>query len=278
MATATNYRLKNNSAKIRNGLIEEITATVLVQGLTANNYQWVDEVLAATNMPAFGSILITTSGQALVLEEINPSILENEQTTAEASIIYRRRDGSSSETGTVPILEGGTAIKTVQTSRNRDGSPIEVSHDWPADTKATYPDGSTKANTTETVTATITVPVPMSTLRGEIYVQTATPGAITQAYAGKVNSQTWQNGEPRTWMCTESTFKLVDNTSSPPIYAIGFTFEYDEETWDNDTTAFFIDPQTGMVPEIDPANLPLPNGKEVVQVQWAQEKNFNEDF
>lgn len=278
MATATNYQLQNNSAKSSKGRISEITAMSKITGITAIDHTWVDQVLAATNMPAFGTILQLATGERLVLEEINPRLIEGQKTTAEAELVYRTRDGSSSETGETPILEGGTAIKMVETSRDRNGNPIEVEHTWADDTKATWPNGKPKAGDVETVTATITVPVPMSTLTGEIYVQTATPGAITKAYAGHVNSQTWQAGAARTWMCTEARFRLVDYTSSPPIYVISFSFEYDDQTWDNDTTAFFIDPQTGMLPQIDPANLPLPNGKEVVQVQWAPEKNFNEDF
>lgn len=278
MATATNYQLQNNSAKMERGQISQITATAKVVGLTANNYTWVDEVLAATNLPARGSTLVLATGEILQLEEINPRILDDEKSVAVADLVYSRRDGSSSETGQVPVLEGGTSLKSVRTSRDRNGSPIEVSHVWPDDSRATYPNGELKRGTTETITAAIDVFVPMSTLSGEIYVQISTPGAITQAYAGHVNAVTWQNGEPRTWLCTESRFVLVDNAVSPPIYRLSFTFEYDDQTWDNDTTAFFIDPQTGQIPEIDPNDLPIPNGKEVVQVQYYPTKNFNEDF
>lgn len=278
MAIATNWQLVSNTAKMEKGRIAEITATTQIVGITATDHQWVDQALAATGLPSIGSQLAMATGERLRLMEINPTLREGEQSIADATLIYRVLDGSSSEGNGVPVLTGGTALKSVQTSRYRDGSAIEVEHTWPANSKATFPDGSSKAGEVETVTATITVPVPMSTLHGEIFVQTATPGAISQEYAGKVNKVTWQNGAPRTWMCTECSFELVDNTSSPAIWAIRFSFEYDQETWDNDTTAFFIDPQTGMVPEIDAADQPLPNGKEVVQVEWALEKDFNEDF
>lgn len=279
MATAVNYQLIGNSARMDKGRVQEIRATVQVTGLTATDYQWVDQVLAATNMPSYGQTLVLATGERLYLTKIDPQLRDGEKSTADIGLTYELRDGSSSDNnGSVPILTGGTSLKQVETAYDRNGAPIEVSHAWPDDSKATYPDGSLKRGTTETATAKIPAFVPMSAVRGEFILQTATPGAITQAYVGHVNSVFWQNGEPRTWMCTEGTFELLDNTSSPPLYTIGLGFEYDDQTWDNDTTAFFIDPQTGSLPVIDPNDLPLPNGKEVVQVQYYPEKDFNGDF
>ena len=278
MATAVNFQLKGNSAKQDKGLVQEITATARVEGMTSTDSGWVTEALSATGLPASGSSLVLASGETLYLEGRNPSLIDGERTSATVQLSYKRRDGSSSETGGVPVLEGGTALKQIRTQKDRNGAPITVSHLWPDDSKATYPDGTPKAGTTEEVNAEIDVMVPMSTLSGEIIVQTSTPGAISQNNAGHLNSATWQGGAARTWMCTAVTFRLLDNTTTPPLYSMRFNFEYDDQTWDNDTTAVFIDPQTSQVPLIDAGDLPLPNGKEVVKVEYFPTTDFNQDF
>lgn len=278
MATATNFQLKNNTAKQRRGLVEEITAVSLVVGLTATDADWVTEALAATNLPAAGTVLILSTGEKLYLENRDPKLVDGDNTKAEVALTYRRLDGSSSTENQVPVLSGGVALKQVRTSKDRNGNAIEVSHSWPEDSKAVYPDGQRKRLTTETITAQIDVFVPMASLSGEIVIQTATPGAISKAWVGYLNSTTWQGGEARTWMCTAAPFRLLDNTSSPPLWTFNFEFQQDDQTWDNDTTAVFIDPQTGQIPQIAAADLPLPNGKEVVQVQYYPTRDFNVDF
>jgi hypothetical protein len=265
------------SAEEEFGFVVALQRRGRVFGLTSTNpTAYVSEIVSSGVLPQSGSAILV-NGSTLYLGRRNITVNDDSALgDATVDLFYRRLEGGTSETGTTPTLRGGTTLKQIQTQKDRDGNPIYVSHLWPATSHELYPDGTPKANTTERAIATINALVPMSSISGRLIVATNTPGAITQDYAGKVNSSTWQGGAERTWLCTSATFELVDNTTSPKLYALDFVFEYDDQTWDNDTTAVFINPDTGQVPEVE--DVPLPNGKEVVQVQYYQTKNFNEDF
>lgn len=254
------------------GRIQTLRREAQITGITATGAVGViNEMLGATGLPAKGSAIVVGSD---VLRLVSREPRRGDDIgSGRVTLVYERAEGSSEEgTGSVPTLRGGSSLKQVETVYDGNGDQIVLSHTWPATHKGVYPDGTPKADTTETQGGTIRVLVPMSRLSGAFQKATASPGALTESYIGHVNSSTWQGGAARTWMCTQADFELVDDTVSPPLYEFRFTFERDPETWDNDTTARFVDPDTGEPPD------GLALGEGIKKVEFYPEKNFGDDF
>jgi hypothetical protein len=274
--------IRDVQAEEENGRVVSLTRRGRIRGLTSPGAKsYVDQILSSSAVPGSGSSIVA-NGSTLRLVKRTPVIDDDSGLgTALVDLLYERQESSTSDGGgggggdDTPTLEGGTSLKRVQTNRNRDGTPLKISYEWPAGTKGVMADGVTpRDGAVEKQGGKISVLVPMSSVFGSFTFATNSPGAITQEYAGHVNSVTWQGGAPRTWMCTDARFKLVDDSVSPPIYRLRFEFEYDELTWDNDTTLAFIDVDTRRPPpDVDDS---VNGGLKVIQ--YYPEKDFNEDF
>ncbi len=142
--------------------------------------------------------------------------------------------------------------------RELQGKPIEVRHTWP-DGSNTYKDNADVAlpedpdpdrhNRTdvEGVDATDTEIHEIATIDGIFAESTAfTLRAWRKNILGKVNSATWNEGEPRTWMCTTVTSRWHNRVSPLKQAMVHMEFEYKESGWDETHT--FTDPRTGRPP------------------------------
>jgi len=267
--------IRDLSAEERKGRLERLVRRGRAKGLTSTSpLSFVQQVLQAPAVPSSGSAIIV-GGSKLFLD--SRSVLANNDTSMTSALVdlnYVRREESTQNGGT-PTLRGGTTLKQIQTNRDRSGLPLSVSYQWPAGAAGNMADGETpRDGAVETQGGMINVLVPMSSIEAEITVATNSPGAITESYAGHVNSVTWKNGEPRTWKCTTATFDLLDNSVSPALYKLFFRFEKDDQTWDNDTTLVFIDVDTNR----PPPDVALGTNGGMVVVQYAPERDFNDDF
>lgn len=111
-----------------------------------------------------------------------------------------------------------------------------------------------------------------STLSCTILVVTNTPGAISKQFGNKLNSETWQSGGPRTWLCTEASFRSVDLTTSPQLWEMTFSWQEDVDGWDKNSAAVFMDPLNGKAaPDlIDDVGIKV--------IEWHEEIDFNNYF
>jgi hypothetical protein len=265
MATAQLDTLRDIRVTKERGYATSLTRSVIITGLTSTTGTAIaNEILTATNMPASGSA-VAIGTNLLFLDKIDAQVIEGEKTSATATLEYRRRELSYESGGTTPTLRGGTALKQVTTAKDRQGNPIVLEHTFPSD----HP---MYAGQTLTQGGEISVLVPMSTLYGEYVSTSSSAGSVTQAWAGYVNSDSWQGGAPRTWMCTDVRAELVDGTTSPAWWRFAFTFEYDDQTWDNDTTAVFVDPTYGK-PVAD-----FVDGQGIKKIQYYPARNFGNTF
>lgn len=267
------------SAKRKNGRIISLKRKGHITGLTTSGVDpesYLQEIESSGVIPKDS---ITIEGSKLYLVEYEISIDDQSGLgDARVDLSYHVADGSSSGGGggggssTTPLLRGRASMKQIVTEKDRSGTAITVEHTWPADDKGVYPDGTRKAGTTERQGGTIRVLYPMKVLEGGFALNTSNPDGITDSYIGRVNSSSWRNGGPREWLCTNVEYELIDNSQSPPLYNFTFTFERDDQTWDNDTTAVFEDPATGN-PPVD-----LIDGVGIKQIAYYPEKNFGDDF
>lgn len=263
MATAQLDTLVDISFAKSKGFVTALKRSVQVTALTGSAANTIaEQILAATNMPVSGAT-ITVGDDELYLEEISGKLRSGEQTIADVTLGYVRNQLElSASGGTVPVFSGGTSLKQVQTPFDSRGNQITVEHTWPADD----PDWP---NRTDSQSGVISVSVPMTAISSDVVITTTDAIAISQSWEGYVNSNTWKNGAARTWMCTQCDFILIQ---SPSKFNFSFTFEYDKETWDNDTTAIFIDPRTSKPPEN------LVKGVGIKPIDYAPQRYFSNTF
>lgn len=253
--------------------IVSLTRRGRVDGLTSTSpTNYAAEVYASSAIPSAGSAIVV-NGDTLYLRKRSINVNDS-HALGECSIdlMYELFDGSKNETEETPVLEIDTALRQVERQVDRDGNPFVVSYIWPADSKARYPDGTPKANTTERVAGVLRVLEPATTLSGEIIYATNAPGSFGQGFASRLNQFAWQGFDPRHWMCSRVRSTPINLKANPPLWKFAFMFELDETGWDTQTAIAFIDPDTGEAPP------DIAEGNGLLTVPWYQTKDFNEDF
>lgn len=114
-------------------------------------------------------------------------------------------------------LRGGASLQQIQTSKQRDGTPLTV-------TSATA--GA------EPQVATANVLQPQMNISFDRVISTPFPSTHADKYIGKVNDATFLAKPARTWLCTAVPFEIVDESKSPPRYRFTYELENNPETWD----------------------------------------------
>lgn len=149
---------------------------------------------------------------------------------------------------------------TVPDNAPKSKKQIQVGHKFPGTDKQV-------PNQTIFQTGEITVMLPHSnfTLSGRII--TNQPWAIENAVLGCINSEPWQNGNPREWMCTEVSWEALFGTR---MYKMSFEFQRNPDTWL--PTAVFNDQRIGKPPPNLIANFGY------VEVPYYTEIDFDDFF
>ncbi len=62
--------------------------------------------------------------------------------------------------------------------------------------------------------------------------------SITKRWVGKINSDTWRNDAPKTWLIVRVDCECVTAYTRPPVYRIVWWFEYRDKGWDPFTIAY----------------------------------------
>lgn len=228
---------------------------------------YVRDALNDPNVPASGSTL-TINGQTLYLDGREVVVDDNSELTAAViELTYQRRDVSASQGGS-PTLSGEVAVQQIRTQIDPDGNPITVTHTWAEDDKGVFADGTPRANQTETQGGTIDVYRPQVAFQTTFSERTSAPVGLARQYVGKVNGPNYVGAPSRTIMCTAMQFELVDASLTPPLYQFRVSFAEEPNTWDDLTTAVFIDPSTGKAPP------DVVVGEGIVQIPYYQTANF----
>lgn len=147
-------------------------------------------------------------------------------------------------------VSGSIDIEQIETQLDKNGDQITVSHN------DIIQGGS------------VLVTMPRRALSFTTVEQSSAPGALAEAYAGKVNSVTWQGGTPGTWICLGVPFEPVDRASNPPSWRYRFDFRHRVEG--HDPTVIYIDPETGAPPP------GLTAGVGIKTIEWYEEADFHE--
>ncbi len=266
------------SSRSERRVVKELVRDFIVKGLTASDGDGYAAQISQSSAIPRGAVAVNGSLLYYDTEEMDAGD-DTPLGYARVRVTYKRGEGTTvtdpeGNSYTVPTLQGGTTLKQVETYLDRDKNQMEVSYRYPEDSNEIAPDQTPLAGKLEKQKGTIRVLVPMTTLEGSLRFRVPDPLEITKAYTGRVNAAKWRDGEPRTWMCTSATFKLVDDSVSPPVYDLFFRFEYDDQTWDNDTTLAFRLRSTGG----RPGNASFTDEGGLKKIEYYPAKDFNADF
>lgn len=277
MATAIVDHIEDMSAEEDAGRIVSLTRMAFVHGLTGTGAgDKVEQMLAATNMPASGSTY-TIGTNTLILRKRSPK-MSGDPGIGNVTLHYEREDAIGGGAGSPPaagsvIFSGGTSSVQITTEKMPDGSALPtVEHTWPAATSTSTAEEAARAGKKQTQGGELSVSDAQSTLSCKLIVATNSPGAITETFANKLNSTTWQGAGPRKWRCDSATFDSVDLVSNPQKWEMTFNWQKHNQGWDKSTYIAFIDPTTSRVPP------GLVDGVGIKAVDWFGEVDFNYYF
>lgn len=243
----------------------EFTRVITVTGITSAGDQQFLDAMNAPNVGKLGDAHPKYPGCRL--EEIVPEA----QGGGNFKLYEIYRGGAQIDDPEDQVIEVGTTLQMVSTNKDRDGTLVVVTYGGPEASSDQY-----------SQSPRMSVLRPHSTIRAE-RTESSSPGAKSQAYAGKVNGPNQfslaGSAAARTWLCTAIVGRSYDGGET---YRVSYDFEYapthtDEfgETvggWDQES--YWLDPETGRPPTtfcVDPEVYPL--AKVIVKVY--DEANFN---
>lgn len=173
-------------------------------------------------------------------------------------IRYKRPNLEQPPPGEAWVPSGGAGLEEISTQLDRNGTQIITEHEGIIQGGQIHP------------------LMPRRELQFSWSAQADTPGQLVDAYVGKVNSDTWQNGSPRTWLCMSFNFGIANAATTPVTYDFTANFRQKDDGTVNDSgeptghdpQIIFIDPETGK----PPSNLVAGEGYKTVV--WYDEAVF----
>jgi len=185
--------------------------------------------------------------------EIDALPARNSRTVAQVRVRYATPEFGSVP-GAVRIRINGSQGQKVY-SRNPDGSLIVVKYSDPAG---------------NALQDHIQVPVlSPNTILEFTRQEVISPLKLSTAFRRTVNSNVWQGGGPKTWLC-----RAIDGTSQAGLsrYEVRYVFEYDPDGWER--IEYFVDRYTGKIP--DDVQLSDNNDKGAVKILPYAQRDFSQ--
>lgn len=164
--------------------------------------------------------------QFLPASNCTVEMMASDNTIAKVTWVYAIESESSSPVGGVGKLEVGSTVQQIQTNKDADGNIITVSYLAPETPENPQPTFDTQSGTLNVqaplVTYTITRrEAPSQTLGIPI-------GEVSKQYDRTVNSITWENGAPGTWLCHGIT---AETDAGGNALTVRYSFIYNPDTW-----------------------------------------------
>lgn len=237
--------IREDSVKIlkmtkRHGVVQTLVRQFIVEGLTDDDYEVLESALAVAGVPAHGTSLGGSFAANLILVTHDVSLLEEDPGTVEVTLTYEIGKQSINAPAFGFLLGEVTAsIQQTTTNKDIDGSQITVSHTYPANDEH-FP------NQTKTQGGQIEYFEPQTSMRFSGIKLTRYPWLLARKLVGSINQRPWFGAGEHEWMCVSATWKPL-NQQDNVSYEMSFEFQHRLDTWDS--TAVFIDENTGRPPE-----------------------------
>ena len=254
MATVILDSIRDVSCSEVAGVIAEATRTAIVIEEDADSWgsgaSRMQDILNLDDLPAPGSVFdadhtsLYATGRTLRMES-----------PGRAEVVISYRFYPSSLNNNFHLDRPNTGMAQITTQKDRDGSPLKVTHDQVAQG------------------GEITVMQPEDGFDRDI-VLSVPPGShqqITRDWQGYINSGTWFDSEPGTWLCQQALPEPLDTRATEPTwkYIYHFSFAYEPTGWNPDI--FWRDPGSGRPPS------GLVDGTGFKEISWYDQRDFNID-
>lgn len=245
---ATKTETENFSLTRRDGV--PASASVRCRISDATGSDWYEKLEdAADELPPYGH-QIHIEGYTLFLENVVVSKSEQQANGVFVADLTYNQYYWAALLGGNPIPRAGVFSRSYTSSVNRENSPVIVEHTWPSDDQVIGSDGLPRAGKTETQNAQFNLYDAPRTLMVDVVVNYDDPGNFVAGYAGKLNSTTWQGGDPGFWRCVDGSTRYIKVQTPFRLTVCTFEFEYEPSPGHQQrSVARFIDPTTGLSPE-----------------------------
>jgi hypothetical protein len=182
---------------------------------------------AGIQIPAYGQAHPTVAGLYVISIEADP--IENSRTSAQVKVKYATPEASSVLNAVKITITGSSRAKMISNDP-ATGNLLLVKY----------------TDSTGTVLQQfLQVPVLSPNTILEFTRQELTSPMIhSQTYRRTVNTNAWQNGAAKTWLCRAINATSLNNLTR---YEVKYIFEYDPDGWQR--TEYFHDPYTGKIPD-----------------------------
>jgi hypothetical protein len=201
-------------------------------------------------IPAYGEAHPAVSG--LYAVQIDAQPIKGSNSAARVIVRYGTPELSSIP-GAVSIRISGSQNRKLL-ARNPDGSLIVV--------KYTDPSGNALQDRVQ-------IPIlSPNTVLEFTRLETKSPLTLSAQFRRSVNSNTWQTGAPKTWLC-----RAVDGRSLGALarYEVRYLFEYDPDGWER--IEYFVDRYTGKIP--DDVQFSDKNDKGIARILPYAQRDFS---
>ena len=204
-----------------------------VSGLTGNGFA---KVKAAYNEPDIPKLGDTHPDEpSVIVKEVN--IISVSSDTVEIAVKYAAPDVFLPSSTSV-IIEVGSTLSQVDTNLDVNGNILQTQYTYPVDYKET-PEFAGKTINHAGMVARL---IPEPTLQLTI-LEFESPLVKSSIYVGKINSQTFEDGAPGTWMCTGIQGNSQDSGFT---YTVTYSFQLRPDGWGQEVV--FISSDTGEPP------------------------------
>lgn len=214
----------------------EATRTATVSGLTGSAHAIQYRALEHPNMPRRGDEHPSVPG--IYVDERAVSSVNMSTGTVRVTLQYRQISAEDIVDGAVAVIEVGSGLSTEQTSRDKSGDLITISHQVERLDDA----GNVIGTDTVTQVATVSKQIPRMSLRYRRK-ESVDPASKARAFVGTVgyfgNPSGGSEIGPR-WMCTAIDGSTQDGGVT---WEVLYEFQYAREGWRARIDP--IDPNTG---------------------------------
>jgi hypothetical protein len=243
---------KESSAPEEFGMIRSATLVYHVIGAPGDSLGDVFfYAMSASGIPQTGSILSTNLPYVRAVRRTPKYIgrRPNGESVVRIEIEYQLMLPNTD--GVVLQIRGGGSLTTISTSLDKDGNPIEVTHDGNTQRKAINVLQVQRQHVRETIE------------------NTNDPDGLLEDWLNHVNSKEFRGSAARTWLVANGDWEPVILTSSPKVYKFTWQLLYDpaEHTY---TVAYAN--EAGEIPSDVVDNVGIKD------IKWHPEKDFNDKF
>lgn len=203
-------------------------------GVTGSKHEKIVKAYAMEGMPQIGDP--HPAQPSAILEDFSGVSIDADGSVS--GILQYRTPDRTVPTDDDVVITGSTTLSQVDTNVAFDGTILTTQYTYPTD----YKELETLRGVTVDQPAIVSKLIPQPTETFTL-IESDNPRVKSSIYVGKLNSETFLDGNAKTWMCTGIRW---NSQNGGVTYQVSYDFQWRPDGWDE--VIVFIDPQTAHPP------------------------------